>query len=199
MLSSLATSCCVCGPGEQVSQVSGCVMSCWRDLVPKYQYQCCKHRDRGIFFFQFRAPLYQLFCSSLKFLSIVNLLLARHTRITSHNGNIHLSFVQVLFRAAEATPKIPHNWTIFWFENRFICLPFIVHFPSMWQMIHIIPFILSASACPLAFSAQNIVQSPSGLCMMHIFALTSDCWGWVTQYTHMFPLNGTWIRITDVL
>lgn len=50
MLSSLATSCCVCGPGEQVSQVSGCVMSCWRDLVPKYQYQCCKHRDRGIFF-----------------------------------------------------------------------------------------------------------------------------------------------------
>lgn len=60
-------------------------------------------------FFSFRTPLYQLFCSPLKFLSIVNLLLAGRTRITSHNDDIHLSFVQVLFRAAKATPKVPHN------------------------------------------------------------------------------------------
>jgi len=139
---------------------------------------------------------------------------------------IMMTFIYLLSKSFLELQKQHLNFlateTLSGLSNSFICLPFIVHFPSMWQMIHIIPYILSASllknwkesqcffsavaqsgealpARPLAFSAQNIVQSPSGLCVMYIFASTSDCWGWVMQYTHMFPLNGTWIRITDIL
>lgn len=109
---------------------------------------------------------------------------------------------------------------MFLFDLRIYHASFTVHLPQIQQVIYIIPFILFSlfflkiekswyifsaisqkrkvlPAPHLACSAQNIVQSPSGLWPMHIF----NIWllGFDNKFTHISLLNSKKISATDML